>query len=119
MGRLVKDVDVRYTQSSEPLTVARYTLAVKRNFKASNQPEVDFFNCVAFGKTGDFAEKYLQKGLLICVMGRLQNRSYTDNEGNKKNVTEVIVEEHHFTGDKKNNTTESSTNNFDDDVVSW
>ena len=80
MGRLVKDVDVRYTQSSEPLTVARYTLAVKRNFKTSNQPEVYFFNCVAFGKTGDFAEKYLQKGLLMCVKWRIPKRSYTENE---------------------------------------
>jgi single-strand DNA-binding protein len=121
MGRLVKDVEVRYTNSSEPLTVARYTLAVKRNFKTNNQPDVDFFNCIAFGKIGDFAEKYLQKGLLISIVGRLQNRSYTDKEGNKKNVSEIIVEEHYFTGDKKNNNTESSTNNYnnDDDIFSW
>ena len=106
MGRLVKDPEVRYTQSSEPLAIARYTLAVKRNYRTQNQPEADFLNCVAFGKIAEFAEKHLKKGLLISVVGRIQVRNYTDNNSNQKFITEIIVDEHHFTGDKTANNNE-------------
>lgn len=106
MGRLVKDPEVRYTQSSEPLAIARYTLAVKRTYRTQNQPEADFLSCVAFGKIAEFAEKHLKKGLLISVVGRIQVRNYTDNNGNQKFITEIIVDEHHFTGDKTVNNNE-------------
>lgn len=75
MGRLVKEPEVRYSQGAEPIAVARYTLAVNRRFKRQGEPEADFINCVAFGKTGEFAEKYFKKGQLVAITGRLQVRS--------------------------------------------
>lgn len=70
MGRLVKEPEVRYSQGAEPIAVARYTLAVNRRFKRQGEPEADFINCVAFGKTGEFAEKYFKKGQLVAITGR-------------------------------------------------
>lgn len=96
MGRLVKEPEVRYSQGSEPLAIARYTLAVNRRFKRQGEPEADFINCVAFGKTGEFAEKYFKKGQMVSVVGRLQVRSWDDNEGKKRWSADVIVEEQYF-----------------------
>lgn len=101
MGRLTKDPEVRYSQSKEATAVSRYTLAVNRKFKRDGETEADFINCVAFGKSGEFAEKYLKKGLLIAVVGRLSVNSWTDQEGKKHWSTDVIVEEHYFTGDRR------------------
>ena len=75
MGRLTRDPDVRYTQGDRPLAVARYTLAVNRRFKRDNEPDADFINCVAFGRAGEFAERYLKKGTKIVVSGRIQTGS--------------------------------------------
>ena len=102
MGRLTRDPEVRYSQGSEPVAVARYTLAVNRRFKRKDEPEADFIPCVAFGKSGEFAEKYFRKGQLVGVIGRLQVRSWEDNEGKKRWTTEVIVEEQYFAESKKN-----------------
>lgn len=96
MGRLTKEPEVRYSQGAEPLAIARYTLAVNRRFKRQGEPEADFINCVAFGKAGEFAEKYFKKGQLVSVVGRLQVRSWEDNEGRKRWSTDVIVEEQYF-----------------------
>lgn len=96
MGRPVKEPEVRYSQGTEPLAIARYTLAVNRRFKRQGEPEADFINCVAFGKTGEFAEKYFKKGQMVSVVGRLQVRSWEDNEGKKRWSTDVIVEEQYF-----------------------
>ena len=74
MGRLVKEPEVRYSQGAESFAIARYTLAANRRFKRQGEPEADFINCVAFGKTGEFAEKYFKKGQLVSVVGRLQVR---------------------------------------------
>ncbi len=101
MGRLVKEPEVRYSQGAEPIAVARYTLAVNRRFKRQGEPEADFINCVAFGKTGEFAEKYFKKGQMVSVVGRLQVRSWDDNEGKKRWTTEVIVEEQYFAEGKQ------------------
>lgn len=100
MGRLVKEPEVRYSQSTEPLAVARYTLAVNKRFKREGEPEADFINCVAFGKTGEFAEKYFKKGQMVSVVGRLQVRSWDDQNGQKHWVTEVVVEEQYFAESK-------------------
>ena len=100
MGRLVKEPEVRYSQGAEPIAVARYTLAVNRRFKRQGEPEADFINCVAFGKTGEFAEKYFKKGQMVSVVGRLQVRSWEDNEGKKRWSTDVIVEEQYFAESK-------------------
>lgn len=95
MGRLVKEPEVRYSQGAESFAIARYTLAVNRRFKRQGEPEADFINCVAFGKTGEFAEKYFKKGQLVSVVGRLQVRSW-DKDGERRWSTEVIIEEQHF-----------------------
>lgn len=102
MGRLTRSPEVRYSQGSEPVAVARYTLAVNRRFKRKDEPEADFIPCVALGKSGEFAEKYFRKGQLVGVIGRLQVRSWEDKEGKKHWTTEVIVEEPYFAESKKN-----------------
>ena len=100
MGRLTKEPEVRYSQSSEPLAVARYTLAINRRFKRQGEPDADFINCVAFGKAGEFAEKYFKKGQMVSIVGRLQVRSWDDAEGKKHWATDVIVEEQYFAESK-------------------
>lgn len=99
LGRLTKDPEIRYTQSNEPMAIARYTLAVNKRF--SKDKEADFIPCVAFGKNGEFAEKFLKKGQQIAVVGRLQVRNWEDNEGKKRTTTEVIVEEQYFAESKE------------------
>ena len=96
MGRLAIEPEVRYSQGGEPIAVARYTLAVNRRFKRKDELEADFIPCVAFGKAGEFAEKYFKKGQMVSVVGRLQVRSWDDNEGKKRWSTDVIVEEQYF-----------------------
>jgi len=97
IGRLTKEPEVRYSQGENPTAVARYTLAVDRKFKKEGEQSADFINCVAFGKSGEFAEKYLKKGMKIAVAGRIQTGSYTDKEtGKKVYTTDIVVEEHYF-----------------------
>lgn len=100
MGRLAREPEVRYSQGTEPLAIARYTLAVNRRFKRKDEPETDFIPCVAFGKSGEFAEKYFRKGQLVAVTGRLQVRSW-DKDGEKRWTTEVVIEEQYFAESKK------------------
>lgn len=100
MGRLTRDPEVRYSQGAEPLAVARYSLAVNRRFKRQGEPDADFINCVAFGKTGEFAEKYFKKGQMVSVVGRLQVRNWEDQEGKKRVSTDVVVEEQFFAESK-------------------
>ena len=99
MGRLTRSPEVRYSQGAEPVAVARYTLAVNRRFKRKDEPEADFIPCVAFGKSGEFAEKYFRKGQLVAVTGRLQVRSW-DKDGEKRWTTEVVIEEQYFAESK-------------------
>lgn len=96
MGRLTKDPDVRYTQDAQPMCIARYTLAVDRRGKKDGQQTADFISCVAFGKAGEFTEKYLHKGMKICVAGRIQTGSYTRQDGTKVYTTDVVVEGQEF-----------------------
>lgn len=103
MGRLVRDPDVRYTQAAEPMAIARYTLAVDRRYQRNNagdEQTADFISCVAFGKAGEFVEKYLRKGIKIAISGRIQTGSYTNKEGQKVYTTEVVVEEQEFAESK-------------------
>lgn len=102
MGRLTREPEVRYSNGAEPLAVAHYTLAVNRRFKRKDEQEADFIPCVAFGKRGEFAEKYFRKGQMVSIVGRLQVRSWEDNEGKKRWTIEVIVEEQYFAESKKN-----------------
>lgn len=101
LGRLTKDPEVRYTQSENMLAIARYTLAVDRRFKKEGQPSADFINCVAFGKSAEFAEKYMTKGRLFGVIGKIQTRNYENDKKEKVYVTEVVVEEQYFADSKK------------------
>lgn len=100
MGRLTRNPEFRYANSSQPIAVATYTLAIDRKFKKEGEPSVDFLNFVAFGKLADFAEKYLTKGTKIFVTARCQTRNYTNKEGQKVYVTEFVVEEQEFAESK-------------------
>ncbi len=100
MGRLAKDPEVRYSQGAAPVAVARYTLAVNRRFKREGEPDADFIQCVAFGKSGEFVEKFFRKGQMVSVVGRIQVRSWDDKDGTKRWSTDVIAEEHYFAESK-------------------
>lgn len=99
MGRLTRDPEVRYAQGENPLAIARYSLAVDRRQARGNGGDdqtADFINCVAFGRTAEFAERYLRKGTKIAITGRIQTGSYTNKDGVRVYTTEVVVEEHEF-----------------------
>ena len=104
MGRLTRDPDVRYAQGDQSMAIARYTIAVDRRRGRSNQggdqQTADFISCVAFGKAGEFAEKYLHKGTKICVSGHIQTGSYTRQDGTKAYTTDVVIEEQEFAESK-------------------
>ena len=99
IGRLTKDPEVRHTttQNGEDFAIARYTLAIDRRGKDAG---ADFIPCVAFGKSGEFAEKYLSKGTKMAVVGRIQTGSY-EKDGKKVYTTEVVIEEQEFAESKK------------------
>lgn len=107
MGRLTKDPEVRYSQGERATAIARYTLAVERRFGRNNgrdgEQNADFINCIAFGKNGEFAEKYLHKGIKILVEGRIQTGSYTSKDGVKVYTTDVVVESCEFAESKSAN----------------
>ncbi len=102
VGRLTRDPDVRYSQSDSNMAVARYTLAVDRriNSNSTDGQTADFIGCVAFGRSAEFAEKYLRKGTKVCVSGRIQTGSYTNKDGQKVYTTDVVVERHEFVDSK-------------------
>ncbi len=100
MGRLTRDPEVRYSTGATPLAIARYSLAVDRRFKRDGEPSADFINCVVFGKSAEFTEKYFRQGMRVTVCGRIQTGSYTNKEGVKVYTTEVIVEEQEFAESK-------------------
>jgi single-strand DNA-binding protein len=102
MGRLTRDPEVRYSQGAQPLAIARYTLAVDRRGSKQGEQSADFINCIAFGKSGELAEKYLHQGTKIVVTGRIQTGSYTNRDGQKVYTTDVVVEEQEFAESKKN-----------------
>lgn len=101
IGRLTRDPEVRYSQAAEPLAIARYTLAVDRRIKKEGEQSADFIPCVAFGKNGQFAEKYFHKGMKIAIIGRIQTGNYTNQKGDKVYTTDVIVEEQEFAESKR------------------
>lgn len=118
IGRLTRDPDVRYSQGQEQTAIARYTLAVDRR-KSRNSQEgqnADFISCVAFGKSGEWAEKYLHKGTKIAISGRIQTGSYTNRDGQKIYTTDVVVEDQEF-AESKNSAPEGNTQqNADEDL---
>ena len=100
IGRLTREVETRYTQGDNAMAISRYTLAVDRKFKREGEPTADFVNCVAFGKAGEFAEKYFRKGMKVAIIGRIQTGSYTNNEGQKVYTTDIVIEEQEFAESK-------------------
>lgn len=116
MGRLTRDPEVRHNGD---MAVARYTLAVDRRFKREGDEQTaDFINCVAFGKAGEFTEKYLRKGTKIAIVGRIQTGSYTNKDGVKVFTTDVVVEEQEFAESKNSSSGASQTKNSGDDFMS-
>ena len=111
MGRLTRDPEVRYSQGENSLAIARYTLAVdRRNDRGNNGDDqtADFINCVAFGRSGEFAEKYFRKGTKLLVSGRIQTGSYTNKDGVRVYTTEVVIEEQEF-AESKNASSENNS----------
>ena len=101
MGRLTKDPEIRYTQTTNTM-VASFNLAVNRRFvKEGQERQADFINIVAWGKTAEFVSKYFKKGQQVAVAGRIETRNYDDAQGQKRYVTEVIAEEVYFADSKK------------------
>lgn len=120
IGRLTKDIELKTTQSN--VKVANFTLAVNRRFvKEGQEQTADFINIIAWGKTAEFCDKYFGKGQQIGISGRIQTRTWDDDEGKKHYVTEVVAEEVDFADGKKTNlekenktatTTQNDSNNF-------
>ena len=103
MGRLTREPDVRYSQNADgSMAVTRYTVEVDRRRARNNNDEqsADFISCVAFGRSGEFAEKYLHQGTKIVVTGRIQTGSYTNKDGQRVYTTDVVVEEQEFAESK-------------------
>ncbi len=97
LGRMVRDPEIRFTQSAEPLAVCRFTIAVDRPISKANQDKTaDFINCICFGKRGETIGEYFSKGNKIAVIGRIQVSNYTDKSGNNRYSTDVVVEEFDF-----------------------
>lgn len=110
MGRLTRDPEVRYTQTNDgQMAIGRYTLAVDRRYNRNGDQSADFINCVTFGKSAEFAEKYLKQGIKIAVTGRIQTGSYTNKDGIKIYTTDVVVEEQEFAESKAANNHSSGT----------
>lgn len=102
MGRLTRDPEVRYTQGENTTCVARFTLAVDRRFASNSDQTADFISCVAFGRSGEFIEKYARKGTKLVIEGRIQTGSYTNKDGQRVYTTEVVVETQEFAESKRN-----------------
>ena len=105
MGRLTRDPDIRYSQGQAPVCIARYKLAVDRKLSAEQKQKegvqtADYIGCVAFGRNGEFAEKWLKQGTKIVVEGRIQTGKYTNRDGQTVYTTDVVVESHEFAESK-------------------
>jgi single-strand DNA-binding protein len=102
MGRLTRDPEVRYSQGERSMAIARYSLAVDRRGRKSqeNEQTADFISCVAFDKAGEFAEKYFRQGMRVVISGRIQTGSYTNKDGVKVYTTDIVVEDQEFADSK-------------------
>lgn len=102
MGRLTRDPEVRYSQGENAMAIANYTLAVDRRGRrdGNEEPSADFIRCVAFGKAGEFAEKYFRQGKRVLISGRIQTGSYVNRDGQKVYTVEVVVEAQEFADGK-------------------
>lgn len=118
MGRLTRDPEVRYTQTNNTL-VATFSIAVNRRFvREGDTVTADFFNVTAWSKTGEFVSKYFKKGQQVAVVGRLQNRSWDDQNGQKHYATDVVAEEVYFADSKRSSDESNFDNTFGDSATS-
>ena len=115
MGRLTRDPEVRYSSGERSMAIARYTLAVDRRGRRCEGSEqtADFIPCVAFDKSGEFAEKYFRQGMRVLISGRIQTGSYTNKEGQKVYTTDVIIEDQEF-ADSKNSSGGSTSSGYNE-----
>jgi len=112
IGRFTHDPEIKYTTGENATATARFSLAVNRRFKnKEGNYDADFINCVAFGKTAEFIEKYFTKGMAVGITGRIQTGSYTNKEGQKVYTTYVVVEETEFVESKNKGTSDNVPNN--------
>ena len=112
IGRFTRDPEIKYSTGENATATARFSLAVNRRFKnKEGNYDADFINCVAFGKTAEFIEKYFTKGMAIGITGRIQTGSYTNKEGQKVYTTDVVVEETEFVESKNKDTSDNVPNN--------
>ncbi len=113
MGRLTRDPEVRYTQTSNTL-VANFSLAVNRRFvRQGEERQADFINVVAWGKQGEFCSKYFKKGQQVGIIGRIQTRNWDDDKGQKHYVTEVVAEEAYFADSRRDGVSGEASANFE------
>ena len=103
MGRLTKNPEIKYAGKDNDMAVARYTLAVNRRYKRDGEQEADLISCVTFGRSAEFAQKYLRKGIRIVIVGRISTGNYKDKDGKTVYTTDDIVEEHEFAQNKESN----------------
>ena len=101
MGRLTRDAEIRYSQGESSTAIARFSLAVDRRFrKEGDEQTADFINCVAFGRTAEFMERFGRKGTKFVAEGRIQTGSYTNKDGQRVYTTDVVVESVEFAESK-------------------
>ena len=118
MGRLTPDPEVRYSQGDNATAIAKFALAVNRKTKRENETSADYINCISFGRSAEFAEKYFRKGTKIVILGRIQTGSYTNRDGQKVYTTDIVIEEQDFAESKsasqQNNSgsTHNTSNNW-------
>ena len=125
LGNLTRDPEIRYSQGEKQMAVARFSLAVNRRFANDGETNADFLNCVAFGKTAEFIEKYFRQGSRMSLVGRIENNNYTNKNGEKVYSVQIMVEEVEFAERKSsqsNNQTQNQnqhaqTNGGDDDFM--
>ena len=126
LGNLTRDPEIRYSQGEKQIAVARFSLAVNRRFANDGETNADFLNCIAFGKTAEFVEKYFRQGSRMSLVGRIENNNYTNKNGEKVYSVQIMVEEVEFAERKSsqsNNQTQNQnqtaqTNGGDDDFMS-
>ena len=115
MGRLTRDPNISYSQSGDNMAIARFTLAVDRRGRrqdGADQPTADFIGCVCFGRSAEFAEKYLRQGMKVAVTGRIQTGSYTDKNGQKVYTTDVVLDDIEFAESKTAEHRNGNTENY-------
>lgn len=118
MGRLTRDPEVRYSQGDNATAIARFTLAVDRRIKRDNEASADYINCVSFGRSAEFAEKYFHKGTKIVIVGRIQTGSYTNKDGQKVYTTDIVIEEQDF-AESKAASQQNNSGNTQNTSNSW